>query len=246
MEIRFQSDVGKRRKMNQDAANVFENQVGLPLAILADGMGGHLAGDVASQMIVTEVGSAWQENASLTVKEITEWLTENIQAVNHRIYDIGELQPEYDGMGSTAVMAVILEEQYIIANVGDSRAYLLRNQEISQISDDHSLVNELVKSGEITPEMAEKHPNKNILTRTVGMPNQIAVDIFVDQWRTDDYLLLCSDGLTNMVSEAEIAAIVFQEKSLADKVEQLVAAANEAGGADNITVLIIQLKEDNQ
>lgn len=245
MEIRFQSDVGKRRSMNQDYANVFENQAGIPLAILADGMGGHLAGDVASQMVVNEIGSAWIENDSTTIKDTADWLIETIQLINQKVYDIGEDQPEFDGMGSTVVIAAILSEQYVIANVGDSRAYLLRDHELTQISEDHSLVNELVKSGEISPEMAEKHPHKNILTRTVGMPETIAVDIFENQWQIDDYILLCSDGLTNMVSEKEIAAIVDGEDSLEAKVDALIAAANQAGGSDNITVLIIQLKEDD-
>lgn len=246
MEIRFQSDVGRRRSKNQDYANVFENQAKIPLAVLADGMGGHLAGEVASQMVVTELGDTWQATAIQEPEEAAQWMIDHLQAVNQRIYEAGQEDAAYDGMGSTAVVVALMAGKYVIANVGDSRAYLLRDQSIVQITEDHSLVNELVKSGEITKEMAEHHPRKNILIRTVGMPGQIAVDVFTDSWQAGDYLLLCSDGLTNMVSEAEIVAIVSEAGLLEEKVTTLIERANEAGGLDNITVLVIQCEEGQQ
>lgn len=239
MEIQFQSDVGRRRNTNQDYANVFENAAGIKLAILADGMGGHLAGDVASQMAVTDLGKAWEESDIVDPDKAAQWFIQHIQAENQLIYEQGQTKPEYTGMGTTVVAISIFSDSFIVANVGDSRAYLLRNREMVQLTEDHSLVNMLVKSGEITPEMAINHPRKNVLTRSVGMPGTVEVDVSNHQWQAGDYLLLCSDGLTNMVPPEDILRIVYQDVSLEEKLSLLIAAANEAGGADNITVLII-------
>lgn len=232
--------------MNQDYTSVFENKAEIPLAILADGMGGHLAGDVASQMVVTFLGNAWSATSIQTVEETASWMEKNIQIANRDVYDTGKSKPEFTGMGTTVVMAALLETQVVIANVGDSRAYLLRGSEMMQITEDHSWVNELVKSGEISKEAAETHPQKNVLVRTVGMPGLIEADIFLHHWQSQDYILLCSDGLTNMVSESGIVQIVTNGGTLEEKVAELIRQANNAGGADNITVLIIQCGEGNQ
>ncbi|WP_053765939.1 Stp1/IreP family PP2C-type Ser/Thr phosphatase [Enterococcus hirae] len=244
MQIEYQSDVGRRRNTNQDYASVFTNQAGIKLAVLADGMGGHRAGDIASQMAVTNLGTAW-ENLSLSDDEkVAQWFIQTIQEENTRIYQRGQEQPEYNGMGTTIVAAALSEDQFTIAHVGDSRAYLIREDKIIQLTEDHSLVNELVKSGEISEEMAANHPRKNILTRSVGMPGSVEVDVSTYIWQLKDRLLLCSDGLTNMLSEETIGTIINQEGALLDKVTELIERANEAGGADNITVLLIEYKED--
>ena len=244
MQIEYQSDVGRRRNTNQDYASVFTNQAGIKLAVLADGMGGHRAGDIASQMAVTNLGTAW-ENLSLSDDEkVAQWFIQTIQEENTRIYQRGQEQPEYNGMGTTIVAAALSEDQFTIAHVGDSRAYLIREDKIIQLTEDHSLVNELVKSGEISEEMAANHPRKNILTRSVGMPGSVEVDVSTYIWQLKDRLLLCSDGLTNMLSEEPIGTIINQEGALFDKVTELIERANEAGGADNITVLLIEYKED--
>ena len=244
MQIEYQSDVGRRRNTNQDYASVFTNQAGIKLAVLADGMGGHRAGDIASQMAVTNLGTAW-ENLSLSDDEkVAQWFIQTIQEENTRIYQRGQEQPEYNGMGTTIVAAALSEDQFTIAHVGDSRAYLIREDKIIQLTEDHSLVNELVKSGEISEEMAANHPRKNILTRSVGMPGSVEVDVSTYIWQLKDRLLLCSDGLTNMLSEETIGTIINQEGALSDKVTELIERANEAGGADNITVLLIEYKED--
>ena len=161
------------------------------------------------------------------------------------IYQRGQEQPEYNGMGTTIVAAALSDDWFTIANVGDSRAYLIREDKIMQLTEDHSLVNELVKSGEISEEMAVNHPRKNILTRSVGMPGTVEVDVSTHLWQLKDRLLLCSDGLTNMLSEEEIGTIINQEGPLSHKVTELIDRANEAGGADNITVLLIEYKEDS-
>ncbi|STP40296.1 protein phosphatase 2C [Enterococcus durans] len=244
MQIEYQSDVGRRRNTNQDYASVFTNQEGIKLAILADGMGGHRAGDIASQMAVLNLGNAWEEQDLTDDEKIAQWFIQAIQEENALIYQRGQEQPEYNGMGTTIVAAALSEERFTIAHVGDSRAYLIRDGKIIQLTEDHSLVNELVKSGEISEEMAVNHPRKNILTRSVGMPGTVDVDVSTYIWQLKDRLLLCSDGLTNMLSEEMIETIVNQEGTLSDKVTELINQANEAGGADNITVLLIEFKED--
>lgn len=244
MQIEYQSDVGRRRNTNQDYASVFTNQEGIKLAILADGMGGHRAGDIASQMAVLNLGNAWEEQDLMDDEKIAQWFIQAIQEENALIYQRGQEQPEYNGMGTTIVAAALSEERFTIAHVGDSRAYLIRDGKIIQLTEDHSLVNELVKSGEISEEMAVNHPRKNILTRSVGMPGTVEVDVSTYIWQLKDRLLLCSDGLTNMLSEEMIETIVNQEGTLSDKVTELINQANEAGGADNITVLLIEFKED--
>ena len=265
MEIQFQSDIGKRRNMNQDYANVFTNQAGMYLAILADGMGGHLAGDVASKMAVDGLGAAWSTSTIEQPEEAAQWFSAEIQNVienkadpqlgaryeewielardvNEAIYQEGIAHPEMQGMGTTIVSTALLDEKFVLAHVGDSRAYLIQNNQLQQLTDDHSLVNELLKSGEITAEMAAIHPQKNVLTRSVGIAGTIQTDISKHQCHQNDYLLLCSDGLTNMVSEENILAIVESDQTLEAKTKQLINAANDAGGADNITVLLIHFE----
>lgn len=244
MQIEFQSDVGRRRNTNQDYASVFTNQEGIKLAVLADGMGGHRAGDIASQMAVTNLGADWEGQALKDSEKIAQWFIQTIQNENGKIYQRGQEKPEYNGMGTTIVAAALSETRFTIANVGDSRAYLVREDQLKQLTEDHSLVNELVKSGEISQEMAVNHPRKNILTRSVGMPGTVEVDVATYSWQLGDRLLLCSDGLTNMLSEEMIVSIIDGAGSLTDKVKELIDRANEAGGADNITALLIEYKED--
>ncbi|HFJ6461404.1 TPA: Stp1/IreP family PP2C-type Ser/Thr phosphatase [Enterococcus faecium] len=245
MQIEYQSDVGRRRNTNQDYASVFTSRSGLKLAVLADGMGGHRAGDIASQMAVTNLGEAWEKQEAVDDEKNAQWFIQSIQEENMLIYQRGQEQPEYNGMGTTIVAAALSDDWFTIANVGDSRAYLIREDKIMQLTEDHSLVNELVKSGEISEEMAVNHPRKNILTRSVGMPGTVEVDVSTHLWQLKDRLLLCSDGLTNMLSEEEIGTIINQEGPLSHKVTELIDRANEAGGADNITVLLIEYKEDS-
>lgn len=243
MEINFQTDVGQRRNTNQDYAGLFENKMGLALAVLADGMGGHQAGDVASQMAVNNLGKQWQKSEIKSSEKAIQWLIQEIQSVNEVIYEKGQSKPEYQGMGTTIVTAALLQESLVLANIGDSRAYLVRGNQLVQLTEDHSLVNELVKSGEITKEMAANHPRKNVLTRSLGMPKTVEVDVTNHVWLPNDYVMLCSDGLTNMVSEAKMLEIIHSDQSLKEKVATLITAANEAGGLDNITVLIIHFDE---
>ncbi|AQP54061.1 protein phosphatase [Vagococcus penaei] len=246
MQIECQTNVGRKRKNNQDTVGTYVNQAGIVLAIVADGMGGHLAGDQASFLAVTGLGAVWEATTIADHDAIGKWLVDRIQEENDIIYAEGTNNPEKYGMGTTIVAAIPLNGQLLLAHVGDSRAYLVRNHEIKQLTEDHSLVNELVKTGEITKEMALNHPKKNILVRSVGVPGRVDVDLSLLTIQENDQILLCSDGLTNMLSDIFIKSIVTQEISLNQKVEQLITEANEAGGTDNITVLLMSFKSDGK
>lgn len=238
MQVVFQSDIGKTRKNNQDFAGQFDNQAGLRLVVVCDGMGGHKAGDVASEMAVSHLGHAWEETNYVTAEEVTQWMLKQITLENERIVGKSTQFSDLDGMGTTLVAAVLFEEELVIANIGDSRGYLYSNKKLVQLTEDHSLVNELLKSGEITSEAAANHPRKNVLTRSLGVSSEIDIDITIFSILKDDILLLCSDGLTNMVEDSAISEILSQDISIEEKVNALVSLANEKGGADNITVLL--------
>lgn len=241
MQISFQTDVGKKRNSNQDYVAIFKNKAGITLAILADGMGGHQAGDVASKMAVEGMGEKWQETTLTSPEKACSWFVAAIQNANEAVYNLGQEKIELQGMGTTIVCVAVFEEEFALAHVGDSRMYLVRDHEITQLTEDHSLVNELVRSGEITKEMAATHPRRNVLTRSVGMPGSVEVDIASHFYKAGDYLLLASDGLTNMLADDVIKWIIDEPITLDEKVAKLISVANDAGGADNITVLLIEI-----
>lgn len=246
MEVYFQSDIGKRRKSNQDYTATFTNQKNQLLALLADGMGGHQAGDIASRQAVEEIGIAWEATTIDNSEKAVQWFLQHIQQANQRIFEKGQSQPTLSGMGTTLEAVTLLDNHLALAHVGDSRIYLFRNQRLIALTEDHSLVNALLKSGEITREMAENHPRKNIITRSLGMPGSLEVDVAIHKIQAHDQLLLCSDGLTNMVSESKIAQILLEAASLQDASQRLIEEANAKGGLDNITVLLIDVGGESQ
>lgn len=241
MEVYFQSDIGKRRKSNQDYTATFTNQKNQLLALLADGMGGHQAGDIASRQAVEEIGIAWEATTIDDSEKAVQWFLQHIQQTNQRIFEKGQSQPTLSGMGTTLEVVTLLDNHLALAHVGDSRIYLFREQRLIALTEDHSLVNALLKSGEITQEMAENHPRKNIITRSLGMPGSLEVDVAIHKIEDHDQLLLCSDGLTNMVSEPKITQILLEAASLQDASQRLIEEANAKGGLDNITVLLIDV-----
>lgn len=241
MEVYFQSDQGKRRNSNQDYTATFVNQKGKLLALLADGMGGHQAGDIASRQAVQEIGEKWESSEIENSEKAVQWFIQQIQAANHRIFEKGQSEMTLSGMGTTLEAVTILGEQVALAHVGDSRIYLARGSQLLPLTEDHSLVNELLKSGEITKEMAANHPRKNIITRSLGMPGNLEVDVAIHHTQPGDRLLICSDGLTNMLPEDLIGQILFEATSLEEASQQLIDAANLQGGLDNITVLLMDL-----
>ena len=244
MEISLLTDVGQKRTNNQDYVNSYVNRAGRTMIILADGMGGHRAGNIASEMAVTDLGIAWVDTQIDTVNEVREWFANYLEIENQKIYQLGQYDA-YKGMGTTLEAVAIIGNQAIYAHIGDSRIGLIRGEEYHQLTSDHSLVNELLKAGQLTPEEAASHPQKNIITQSIGQKDEIQPDFGMITLEPGDYLLLNSDGLTNMISGSEICDIVTSDIPLADKTATLVRFANNAGGLDNITVALVSMNEED-
>ena len=244
MEISLLTDVGQKRTNNQDYVNSYVNRAGRTMIILADGMGGHRAGNIASEMAVTDLGIAWVDTQIDTVNEVREWFANYLEIENQKIHQLGQ-DDVYKGMGTTLEAVAIIGNQAIYAHIGDSRIGLIRGEEYHQLTSDHSLVNELLKAGQLTPEEAASHPQKNIITQSIGQKDEIQPDFGMITLEPGDYLLLNSDGLTNMISGSEICDIVTSDIPLADKTATLVRFANNAGGLDNITVALVSMNEED-
>ena len=244
MEISLLTDVGQKRTNNQDYANQFVNRAGMIMILLADGMGGHRAGNIASEMAVTDLGAAWVDTQIDSINGVREWFAEHLETENQKVHQFGQ-DEEYKGMGTTLEALAIIGTQAIYAHVGDSRIGLVRGDSYRQLTSDHSLVNELLKAGQITPEEAERHPQRNISTQAIGQRSEVQPDVGMISLEDDDYIILNSDGLSNMISESEIYDIMTSDLSLSEKAETLIRFANNAGGLDNITVALIHYhKED--
>ncbi|MDY5775058.1 MAG: Stp1/IreP family PP2C-type Ser/Thr phosphatase [Lachnospiraceae bacterium] len=232
------SDIGKNREMNQDYVYTSENAVGnLPnLFIVADGMGGHKAGEFASKFTVETIVESVRTNEQ---KEPVRIIEEAIQTANRELIQKARQDETMAGMGTTVVVVTVIGDKAFVANVGDSRMYVI-GKEISQITRDHSLVEEMVRMGELAKDAAKDHPDKNIITRAVGAAQDVDVDFFEVELYPQDYILMCSDGLTNMVEDEDIRRIVQSQRDVAERVEKLVETANDHGGQDNITVVVIE------
>ncbi|MBM6613661.1 Stp1/IreP family PP2C-type Ser/Thr phosphatase [Desemzia sp. RIT804] len=243
MKLVVKTDKGRKRGTNQDFANTYKNQNGLTLAVLCDGMGGHRAGDIASEMVVSHLGNNWEKTKLQSAKKAAEWLKRRVNRENQRLVEKASQYPDLKGMGTTLVAVAEAEDGYVIANIGDSRAYRLINNHLTQITDDHSLVGELMRNGQLTEEEALNHPQKNVLTRSLGVEETLGIDIDIYAYESNSPILLCSDGLTNMVADEEIEKILNTSDSLKSQAAMLIDLANERGGIDNITVVIIYLNE---
>lgn len=236
------SNIG-RRPINEDQSWVGQLSNGVTLAIIADGMGGHQAGEVASQLAVDVFRGALERNASkpeLTEQEGKMLIRQAISEANETIYAMASGDERYHNMGTTIVAALLRANNVIIGHVGDSRAYKLTKNSIELLTMDHSLVNELVKSGQLTEEEAANHPRRNVLTRAVGTDPHVEIDVQALELSSEDILLLCSDGLTNMVSEQQMLDVAASGEELESKADHLIQLALEAGGDDNITVVLLQ------
>jgi protein phosphatase len=233
------TDIGKKRESNQDYVYSSETPVGnLPnLFILADGMGGYNGGDLASQLAVETIVNSCRDSAEVLPRKIFD---EAITLTNTVIREKAASLAELEGMGTTIVCATILEGNVLhIANVGDSRLYIVNEEFIRQITTDHSYVEEMIKVGSIDRESARNHPKKNIITRAIGADDYIVPDFFTVKLRPGDIILMCSDGLSNMIYDDEIMMIIKKEKDMVSKAESLIAAANNNGGLDNISVILV-------
>lgn len=231
------TDIGRKRQLNQDFIYLSETPIGnLPnVFIVADGMGGHNAGDYASryavETAVEEIGASFEKNPARIMGRA-------IDKANELIRKRAQEDMALSGMGTTMVIASCMGRYLEVANVGDSRLYVVNRDEIEQITQDHSLVEEMVRMGGIDRESARNHPDKNIITRAIGARDYVEADFFQYELQTGDMVLLCSDGLTNMLEDEEIRRILTGGGSLRERVEALVRQANENGGKDNISVIV--------
>lgn len=232
------TDIGKKRKMNQDYVYRNDEPVGaLPnIYIVADGMGGHRAGDYASRFSVEETVRQIRSSQETAPREI---IGKALRRVNSQLYFTSGHSEEMKGCGTTIVIAVVTGDELLCANVGDSRLYIIGESAIRQVTIDHSLVQEMIQAGSLTREKARRHPDKNVITRAVGAENYIDVDFFRTRLNRGDVLLMCTDGLTNMVEDERIRELVRQPGSLQERAQALIDMANEAGGVDNVSVVLI-------
>jgi serine/threonine protein phosphatase PrpC len=231
------TDTGRQRSGNEDAAFAHA-----PLFVVADGMGGARGGEVASRLAI-EVFERGLGDGKAEGIDVRQRLITRVQEANARIYDRALREQELHGMGTTLTAAYLEAESVALAHVGDSRAYLLRSGELARLTEDHSLVSELVRHGKLTEEQAAEHPQRSIITRALGPEPTVEVDTWSYPASAGDVVLLCSDGLTSMLSEERIAEIVTRGPSLTTAAERLIAEANAAGGRDNITVVLFRLED---
>ena len=238
MKVFSATDIGLKRQMNQDFIFTSETAVGnLPnLFVVADGMGGHNAGDFASRYGVSVLVESVRKDRNFNPVKI---LRNAIESANREVLSQARLDPAMAGMGTTTVVCTVVGGYAYVANVGDSRLYVA-GSELTQITQDHSLIAEMVRLGELTPEEGRNHPDKNIITRAVGTAEEVRIDFFDIKLEPGDRVLMCSDGLTNMVDDDRIYAIL-KGGELDTKVQELIDEANANGGKDNIAVILIEV-----
>jgi protein phosphatase len=240
MRLRFAAatDVGRMRSNNEDS---YLSQA--PVAAVADGMGGHRAGEVASAIAIEELSALRGKGPWASETAATDDLKQAIVRANRRIREMAAGDRDLDGMGTTLVALLEDGDMVHLANVGDSRAYLLREGELSQVTVDHSLVQELVDEGRLRPEDAERHPQRSIITRALGIDREVEFDLFTYKLQPGDRLLLCSDGLSDVVEPREIRNVLLRVHDAQQAAERLIALANEHGGPDNITVIVVEFDD---
>jgi len=238
----MKSHKGMVREINEDFCDVVIGSSLMKAAfIIADGMGGHNAGEVASKMAVEYISEKIKENEKdFTEDSVSDFLKNIIKETNGIIYEKSRIPGPFLGMGTTLIIAIFLCENLYLGHVGDSRVYMIRNGEIKQLTTDHSYVEELVKNGSLSRTEAERHPQKNIITRAVGCFESVEADICTYEVYQDDIFILCTDGLTNMLTDDRILEITVKHEDPQYACAELINEANKNGGEDNITVIIIR------
>ena len=245
MKTCYQTDPGKVRSHNEDSVTIVKNASGEHLMIVADGMGGHRAGEIASSMVVTQIGTRFSNLSTIGSKmDAVKWLKENVDEVNASILKYGEEHPESMGLGTTVVMALLTKDFLIFVNIGDSSGYVLKNKVLHKITKEHTLVNFLVETGELTPEEAINHPKKNVLMKALGASEKQELDIF-DVDPNVDAILLVTDGLTNMLTMDQVEKVLNDEElKYEDKLIKLIRKCNARGGTDNISIAYLVKDSD--
>ena len=240
MKYYYITDPGKVRDHNEDSVVITENDTKEIMLAVADGMGGHLAGEVASSIAISHIGKRFKEISSVGNKEDAfNWLREIFSEVNAQIYKYTEEHPESKGMGTTLVVSILTDEFLLFGNIGDSSGYVIRGGKLHKITVDHTLVNLLVKSGDLTEEEAKDHPRKNVLMKALGAVTTVEMDIF-DVETDIDGILLCSDGLTNMLEEDQIMKVLQENLSIEERLQKLIFKCNNRGGTDNISIAYLE------
>ncbi|MGM9877122.1 MAG: Stp1/IreP family PP2C-type Ser/Thr phosphatase [Bacilli bacterium] len=241
MKIFYQTDPGKVRSHNEDSVTIVKNQNNELLCVVADGMGGHKAGEVASSLVVNELGKRFGELSSIGSKEeAVVWLKEIIDEINVKILRYAEEHVDASGLGTTCVCCIYTKEFLLFGNIGDSSGYVIKNGKLYKVTKDHTLVNMLLENGELTESAAKVHPQKNVLMKALGAAEEIEIDIF-DVETNVDGIFLCSDGLTNMLTPEQIEKVLNDsELDLEEQVGKMIMKANMRGGLDNITIACIR------
>lgn len=242
MKYTVESDIGLKRAINEDRAAYFKRPDGYELALVADGMGGHNAGDVASDMAMKQMESEFLQAEAHHFESTTskkEWLLQAVKQLNTTIYDYSLSHEDCKGMGTTFIAVLIEQNHCLISHVGDSRVYYFFDEGAKQVTKDHSYVNVLVENGEISEEEALTHPKKNFILKAVGTEENIEPDFYELELAPQSYLLVCSDGLSNKLSVSEMASIITFPDSMEEKGQKLVKLANASGGEDNISLVLL-------
>ncbi|ANE47482.1 serine/threonine protein phosphatase [Paenibacillus swuensis] len=240
MKSAYLTDIGRIRPVNEDRVQVESLQSGFYLAVVADGMGGHQAGETASQTAVEQIIASLQSvHKEMSIGQLEQSVKDAILKANHEIYTIASSQDQLRGMGTTVDVVLAADHFIIVGHIGDSRVYKLSEGNLRQLTEDHSFVNELVKSGQISSEEAIHHPRRNVVTRALGTEPHVEPVIQHLYWNEEDILLLCSDGLSNMVESEDLLRILAGENNLEGKARELVRLALEEGGDDNISAALL-------
>ncbi|MGF6375451.1 serine/threonine protein phosphatase PrpC [Clostridiales Family XIII bacterium PM5-7] len=245
MEVGFKTDKGLRRSNNEDACFVMKND---RIFIVADGVGGNNSGEIASRTAVNEIAKYIEQHPLdqlSTAEEIKNYFEDCMKDVNFKVLELSQKYEKNKGMATTVVIAYLLKDTLYIVNVGDSRGYVFREGELTQITVDHTYVNTLLKAGLISEEEAETHENKNMITRAVGAEHTIQEDFFSYSIKAGDIILICTDGLYGEVCESDIVNELQKEKSMSDICNELVTLANKNGGNDNITMVVLKVTEED-
>lgn len=245
MKSFYLTDTGRVRSHNEDSVTIVKNASGEHLMIVADGMGGHRAGEIASSMVVTQIGTRFSNLSTIGSKmDAVKWLKENVDEVNASILKYGEEHPESMGLGTTVVMALLTKDFLIFVNIGDSSGYVLKNKVLHKITKEHTLVNFLVETGELTTEEAINHPKKNVLMKALGASEKQELDIF-DVDPNVDAILLVTDGLTNMLTMDQVEKVLNDDElKYEDKLIKLIRKCNARGGTDNISIAYLVKDSD--
>lgn len=243
MNYAFITDPGKVRDHNEDSVVILKNKSDQYILAVADGMGGHRNGEVASKIAIDNIIKRFSEKDDIGSKEdAIKFLKDVVSEANVLIYDYTSKNPESLGMGTTLVTSILTKDYLLFGNIGDSSGYVYKNKKLHKITMDHTLVNLLVRSGELTEEEAKDHPRKNVLMRALGAATTVEMDIFSVE--TDiSGVLLCSDGLTNMLSDEQIEKVLDEKQSLEDKLQKLINKCNNRGGNDNISIAFLSREE---